>query len=110
MLEETPFLSGAIDRPETGYTNIVHLMSMFVYARKNRDDTAILLFSNHGNDTGDYGFVEKTENTFEDCLTRVPFLVKPASGTPIIPRVPACLCNTAPVGDPSYTVAACLGT
>lgn len=46
------------------------------------DDTAVFLFSDHGDFTGDYGLVEKTQNTFEDCLTRVPFLVKPPKGVP----------------------------
>jgi arylsulfatase A-like enzyme len=31
--------------------------------------------------------VEKTQNTFEDCLTRVPFLVKPPAWVPVEPRV-----------------------
>ena len=51
------------------------------------DDTAVFLFSYHGDFTGDYGLVEKTQNTFEDCLTRVPMVVKPAAGTPVTPRV-----------------------
>lgn len=41
------------------------------------DDTAIFFFSDHGDFTGDYGLVEKNQNTFEDCLTRVPFVIKP---------------------------------
>ena len=51
------------------------------------DDTAVFFFSDHGDFTGDYGLVEKTQNTFEDCLTRVPFVIKPPQGTPIQPRV-----------------------
>ncbi len=51
------------------------------------DDTAVFLFSDHGDFTGDYGLVEKTQNTFEDCLTRVPFLVKPPAWVPVEPRV-----------------------
>ncbi len=51
------------------------------------DDTAVFFFSDHGDFTGDYGIVEKTQNTFEDCLTRVPFLVKPPRGVPVRPRV-----------------------
>lgn len=51
------------------------------------DDTAVFLFSDHGDFTGDYGLVEKTQNTFEDCLTRVPFLVKPPASVPVQPRV-----------------------
>jgi arylsulfatase A-like enzyme len=40
------------------------------------DQSAVFFFSDHGDFTGDYGLVEKTQNTFEDCLTKVPFLVK----------------------------------
>jgi arylsulfatase A-like enzyme len=43
------------------------------------DDTAIFMFPDHGDFTGDYGLVEKTQNTFEDCLTHVPFVIKPPS-------------------------------
>lgn len=51
------------------------------------DDTAIFLFSDHGDFTGDYGLVEKTQNTFEDCLSRVPFIIKPSAGMPIKPGI-----------------------
>ena len=51
------------------------------------DDSAVFLFSDHGDFTGDYGLVEKTQNTFEDCLSRVPFVVKPPAGVPVKPRV-----------------------
>lgn len=51
------------------------------------DDTLVFFFSDHGDFTGDYGLVEKTQNTFEDCLTRVPLLVKPNLRHPIRPRV-----------------------
>ena len=43
------------------------------------DDSAVFVFSDHGDFTGDYGLVEKTQNTFQDCLSRVPFLIKPPS-------------------------------
>jgi arylsulfatase A-like enzyme len=51
------------------------------------DDTAIFFFSDHGEFAGNYGLVEKTQNTFQDCLTRVPFIIKPPKGTPIQPGV-----------------------
>ena len=51
------------------------------------DDTAVFFFPDHGDFTGDYGLVEKTQNTFEDCLTRVPFAIKPPKGVPVRPRV-----------------------
>jgi arylsulfatase A-like enzyme len=50
-------------------------------------DTAIFFFSDHGDFTGDYGLVEKTQNTFEDCLTRVPFIIKPPASLPVRPGV-----------------------
>lgn len=49
------------------------------------DDTAVFFFSDHGDFTGDYGLVEKTQNTFEDCLTRVPFVFKPPASRGIRP-------------------------
>ena len=51
------------------------------------DDSAIFFFSDHGDFTGDYGLVEKTQNTFEDCLTNVPFIIKLPKNIPIKPRV-----------------------
>jgi arylsulfatase A-like enzyme len=51
------------------------------------DDTAVFFFSDHGDFTGDYGLVEKTQNTLEDCLTRVPLVIKPPASVPVKPRV-----------------------
>jgi arylsulfatase A-like enzyme len=51
------------------------------------NDTAVFCFSDHGDFTGDYGLVEKTQNTFEDCLARVPFVIKPPRGVAVRPRV-----------------------
>jgi len=51
------------------------------------DDTAVFCFADHGDFTGDYGLVEKTQNTFEDCLTRVPLVIKPPAWQPVQPRV-----------------------
>lgn len=44
------------------------------------DDCAIFFLSDHGDYAGNYDLPEKAQNTFEDCLTRVPFLVKPPKG------------------------------
>ncbi|MDR3314397.1 MAG: sulfatase-like hydrolase/transferase [Oscillospiraceae bacterium] len=44
------------------------------------DSTAVLVFSDHGDYTGDYGLVEKSQNCFPDCLTNVPLLIKPPQG------------------------------
>ena len=51
------------------------------------DNSAVFFFADHGDYTGDYGLVEKTQNTFEDCLVRVPFVVKPPKAAPVTPRV-----------------------
>lgn len=51
------------------------------------DDTAVFFFSDHGDFTGDYGLVEKTQNTFQDCLARVPFIVKPPAHHQIKPGI-----------------------
>ncbi|MFP4441555.1 MAG: sulfatase-like hydrolase/transferase [Spirochaetia bacterium] len=51
------------------------------------DDSAVFLFSDHGDFTGDYGLIEKTQNTFEDVLSKVPLIVKPPKDTPVKPGV-----------------------
>ncbi len=66
------------------------LLGLVIDALKRRgvyDDTALFFFSDHGDYTGDYGIVEKTQNTFQDCLSRVPFVIKPPRGLPARPRV-----------------------
>lgn len=51
------------------------------------DDTNLIVFSDHGDYTGDYTITEKAQNCFEDPITNVPLLVKPAKGVPVKPRV-----------------------
>jgi len=51
------------------------------------DDTAVFFFSDHGDYTGDFNLAEKNQNTFEDCLTNVPFIVKPPANIPVEPGV-----------------------
>jgi len=65
-----------------------HQFGMLVAALKQAGiygQTAIFFFSDHGDFTGDYGLVEKNQNSFEDVLTRVPFIVKPPEGVPVRP-------------------------
>lgn len=57
------------------------------------DDTAIFFFSDHGDYTGDYGLVEKAQSSLEDCLTRVPLLVKPPKDYPLDAGVSGSLCE-----------------
>ena len=40
------------------------------------EDTAVFLFSDHGDWAGDYGLVEKWPSALDDCLTRVPFIAR----------------------------------
>ncbi len=56
-------------------------------ARGIYDDTLVIFFADHGDYTGDYDVVEKAQNCFEDCLTRVPLIVKPPKGTAMNPGV-----------------------
>ena len=51
------------------------------------EDSAIFFFSDHGDYTGDYGISEKSQNTFEDCLTNVPLLIKPPSWEKVDPGI-----------------------
>lgn len=39
-------------------------------------DTAVFLFSDHGDYTGDYGLIEKWPSGLEDCLTHVPLIAQ----------------------------------
>ena len=67
-----------------------HQFGMILDALKKKniyDDSAIFLFSDHGDFTGDYGLVEKTQNTFEDCLSKVPFIFKPPQKYKIKPGI-----------------------
>ncbi len=45
-------------------------------------DTALFLFSDHGDYTGDYGLVEKWPSGLEDCLTHVPLIGRVPGGRP----------------------------
>lgn len=51
------------------------------------DDTSIFIFSDHGDYTGDYGIAEKCQNSFEDPLSNVPFIIKPAKEFKVKPGI-----------------------
>lgn len=51
------------------------------------DDCAIFFLSDHGDFTGDFDLPEKAQNCFEDCLTRVPPLIKPPKNIPLDPGI-----------------------
>lgn len=51
------------------------------------DDTNLIIFSDHGDYTGDYTITEKVQNCFEDPISNVPLLIKPAKGIKVEPRI-----------------------
>jgi choline-sulfatase len=44
-------------------------------------ETAVFAFSDHGDWAGDYGLVEKWPSALDDCLTRIPMVVKAPGNT-----------------------------
>jgi arylsulfatase A-like enzyme len=56
-----------------------HQLGLVVRRLKERglyENTAVVVLSDHGDYTGDYGLVEKFLAGFEDCLLRVPLVVR----------------------------------
>lgn len=56
-----------------------HLLGLLIEAVEasgHAEDTAIVVFSDHGDWAGDYGLVEKWSNGLDDCLTRVPLIFR----------------------------------
>lgn len=51
------------------------------------DETNIFVWSDHGDYTTDYGIAEKVQNCFEDPISNVPLLIKPAKGVEVAPGV-----------------------
>ncbi|MHA2283175.1 MAG: sulfatase-like hydrolase/transferase [Promethearchaeota archaeon] len=84
-----------------------HQFGLLIEELKKRNfynDSAIFLFSDHGDFTGDYGLVEKTQNTFEDCLTNIPFIVKPPGSIKVKPRVCDALVELVDFSETVYTL------
>lgn len=57
------------------------------------DDSVIFVLSDHGDFTGDYDLPEKAQNCFEDCLVRVPLLIKPPKGETVDCGVTDAICE-----------------
>lgn len=51
------------------------------------DESSIFVYSDHGDYTGDYTIVEKVQNCFEDPISNVPLIVKPAKSIAVEPRI-----------------------
>ncbi len=47
------------------------------------DNTIVIVLSDHGDYTTDYGLVEKSQNCFPDCITNIPLIIKPQSSVTI---------------------------
>lgn len=50
------------------------------------DDTSIFVYSDHGDYTGDYNITEKVQNCFENPISNIPLLIKPAKDFKVKPR------------------------
>ena len=71
-------------------SRIDHQLGLLIDVLKKQglyDSTALFFFSDHGDFTGDYGLVEKTQNTFEDCLVNVPLIIKPPADQDTVPGI-----------------------
>ena len=44
------------------------------------DDTAVVFYSDHGDWAGDYGLVEKWPNALDDCIVRIPCVMRVPGG------------------------------
>lgn len=71
-------------------TKVDHLFGRLIAALKQTgryDRTLIVFLSDHGDFTGDYSLPEKTHATLQDCLLRVPFVIKPPAGCAVEPGI-----------------------
>jgi arylsulfatase A-like enzyme len=67
-----------------------HQLGLVTRALKDKgvyEDTAILFFSDHGDFAGDYSLPHKAANVLQDCLVRVPLIIKPPECMPVQARV-----------------------
>jgi arylsulfatase A-like enzyme len=69
------------------------------------EQTAVFFLSDHGDYTGDYGLVEKAQNLFDDCLTRVPLIVKTPAGVASVPNISDALVELIDFSATVYDVA-----
>jgi arylsulfatase A-like enzyme len=64
-------------------TKVDDLFGSVVQALKDRglyDNTLIIFMSDHGDFAGDYALPEKTHFSLQDCLLRVPLVIRPPAG------------------------------
>lgn len=85
-----------------------HQLGLLIGALKDSgqyDDTAIFCFSDHGDYAGDYGLVQKHFIGMDDCLTRVPLVIKPPRSAGVDPRVSPALTELIDMTETVYAYA-----
>ncbi len=85
-----------------------HQLGLLIEALKESgqyEETALCVFSDHGDYTGDYGLVQKHFIGMEDCLTRVPLVIKPPKTRPVQPRVTEALTELVDLTETVYAFA-----
>ncbi|MFP4026813.1 MAG: sulfatase-like hydrolase/transferase [Candidatus Brocadiia bacterium] len=63
-----------------------HQFGLIMEALKDADmydDSAVFMFSDHGDLTGDYNLPNKSYSIFDDNLIQVPFIIKPPEKVPV---------------------------
>jgi len=73
---------------------------------KYYDDSSLFVFSDHGDFTTDYGVAEKAQNLFENPLSNIPLIIKPAKQVKVEPGISKALVELV---DLSATVAELAG-
>jgi len=68
------------------------------------DESMFFFFSDHGDFTGDYGIVEKNQNTFEDSITNVPLIIKMPKSLNIKPTINNSLVELIDVSQTIYDI------
>jgi arylsulfatase A-like enzyme len=69
------------------------------------EQTALFVFSDHGDFAGDFGLPEKAQNVFYEGLVRVPLVVKPPAWVPVRPGVREALVELTDLAATVYELA-----
>lgn len=89
-------------------SRVDHQLGLILQALRDRgiyDDTALFCFADHGDYAGDFGLVQKNFVGMDDCLTRVPFIIKPPRTVPVQPRVTPALVELVDMTETVYALA-----
>ena len=70
--------------PDLGMTTLMDdILGRFLDTLEELDlveDTVVLFYADHGDWAGDFGLVEKWPSGLDDCLTRVPLIIRAPAG------------------------------